>query len=130
MPVSRIDELLPAQPGDKLPPHADYVAMYKALGIIRNGLATNEFPSPPVGGGQGLGPWPERRSSPPQPSPTRGEEMSGSSSLPASKVLAPTTGSSAAVVRPAANRCWPTIRISRWQPAIWYFTRQRAPGIG
>ena len=127
MPVSRIDELLPAQPGDKLPPHADYVAMCKALGIIRNGLATNEFRplwrGPEEGGPLGNG-HPR-----PQPSPTRVREMSGSSSLPASKALAPTTGSSTAVTRPAASRCWPTIRTLAGSPAIWYFTRQKAPGI-
>jgi penicillin G amidase len=45
MPVSRIDELLPPQPGGKLPAHADYGAMYKALGVLPEKLAASSTPS-------------------------------------------------------------------------------------
>ena len=133
MPVSRIDELLPAQPGDKLPPHADYVAMYKALGIIRNGLATNEFPSPPVGEGPG-----ERgtvalatQSSPsPQPSPTRGEGdvwqflSAGIEGIGSNNWVV--NGSRTTSGKPLLAN---DPHLSLAAPAIWYFTRQRAPGI-
>ena len=34
MPVSRIDELMPPQPGDKLPPHSDYAALYKSIDAV------------------------------------------------------------------------------------------------
>ncbi|HNY45975.1 MAG TPA: penicillin acylase family protein, partial [Casimicrobium sp.] len=39
MPVSRIDELLPPQPGDKFPPHGDYAALYKSIGLIPQSVA-------------------------------------------------------------------------------------------
>jgi len=39
MPVSRIDELLPPQPGDKFPPHGDYAALYKSVGLIPQSVA-------------------------------------------------------------------------------------------
>ena len=35
MSVSGSTRLLPAQPGDKLPPHADYAAMYRQWGFLR-----------------------------------------------------------------------------------------------
>ena len=45
MPVSRIDELLPPQPGDKLPAHGDYAALFKALGVFSEKLAVTSSPA-------------------------------------------------------------------------------------
>ena len=105
MSVSRIDELLPAQPGDKLPPHADYAAMYKAMGLLKAPVAVVERTEPTVAdattwlsaGIEGIG--------------SNNWVVNGSRTVSGKPLLANDP------------------HLSLAAPAIWYFTRQKAPGI-
>ena len=103
MPVSRIDELLPAQPGDKLPTHSDYAGLYKSLDI----WPTAEAKTANVGssaepmflsaGVEGIG--------------SNNWVVNGSHTTSGKPLLANDP------------------HLSLAAPAIWYYTRQKAPGI-
>ncbi|MBL8311238.1 MAG: penicillin acylase family protein [Burkholderiales bacterium] len=105
MPVARIDELLPAQPGDTLPQHADYAARYKALGVLPSPVARMDRNESSVAnathwlsaGIEGIG--------------SNNWVVNGSRT---------TTGKPLLANDP---------HLSLAAPAIWYFTRQKAPGI-
>ena len=103
MPVSRIDELMPAQPGDKLPAHGDYAALYKSLDV----LPTTEPKTASVdastqlmflsAGIEGIG--------------SNNWVVNGGNTTSGKPLLANDP------------------HLSLAAPAIWYFTRQKAPGI-
>lgn len=105
MPVARIDELLPAQPGDTLPPHADYAARYKALGLLPSPVARMDRSEPSIAnathwlsaGIEGIG--------------SNNWVVNGSRTTSGKPLLANDP------------------HLSLAAPAIWYFTRQKAPGI-
>ncbi len=126
MPVSRIDELLPPQPGDKLPGHGDYVAMYKALDVLPQKLAAGSTPSPLAGEGWGEG------------VAARAKVVEQSTALTAELLfLSQGTdgiGSNNWVVNGSRTTTGKPLlandpHLSLAAPAIWYFTRQKAPGI-
>ncbi len=103
MPVSRIDQLLPAQPGDSLPAHADYAELYKSLDAL---------------------PSKEARAA------------SGDSSLEQMFLSAGTEGigSNNWVVNGSNTTSGKPLlandpHLSLAAPAIWYLTKQKAPGI-
>ncbi|MEO7254505.1 MAG: penicillin acylase family protein [Casimicrobium sp.] len=103
MPVSRIDELLPPQPGDRLPTHGDYAALYKSI----DALHTAEPKTASVdsstqlmflsAGIEGIG--------------SNNWVVNGSNTTSGKPLLANDP------------------HLSLAAPAIWYFTRQKAPGI-
>lgn len=103
MPVSRIDELLPPQPGDKLPPHGDYAALYRTLGILKTSTApiaaaqTTDNLLFLSAGTEGIG--------------SNNWVVNGSRTVSGKPLLANDP------------------HLSLATPAIWYFTRQKAPGI-
>ncbi len=137
MPVSRIDELMPPQPGDKLPTHGDYATLYSSLGVLPQKVAMRA-PLPPRGGGAG------------------GEGASAGSNQPATSNSVPLSpalshegrGSNllflSAGIEGVGSNNWvvngnntisgkPLLandpHLSLAAPAIWYFTKQKAPGI-
>ncbi len=100
MPFSRIDELLPPQPGDKLPPHGDYATLYRSLDALKpSAIATAAadnllFLS---AGTEGIG--------------SNNWVVNGSRTVSGKPLLANDP------------------HLSLAAPAIWYYTRQKAPGI-
>ena len=110
MPVSRIDELLPPQSGDKLPAHGDYAALYSSLGVLPVKVAMLT-PLPPRGGGVG----------------GEGDLLFLSAGIEG-------IGSNNWVVNGANTVSGKPLlandpHLSLAAPAIWYFTKQKAPGI-
>lgn len=103
MPVSRIDELLPAQPGDKLPTHGDYAALYKSIGV----LPTAEVKTASVDSSKEL------------MFLSAGIEGIGSNNWVVNGTHT-TSGKPLLANDP---------HLSLAAPAIWYFTKQKAPGI-
>jgi len=99
MPVSRIDELLPPQPGDALPAHGDYVALYKSLAVLppRPVKTASADPLFLAAGIEGIG--------------SNNWVVNGSRTTSGKPLLANDP------------------HLSLAAPAIWYFTRQKAPGI-
>ena len=103
MSVSRIDELLPPQPGDKLPAHGDYAALYKSIDVLPTTEAKTvsvNFSAEPmflVAGIEGIG--------------SNNWVVSGNNTTSGKPLLANDP------------------HLSLAAPAIWYFTRQKAPGI-
>lgn len=100
MPVSRIDELLPPQPGDKLPPHGDYAALYKSLDVLPPTAVTTATADNLLflsAGTEGIG--------------SNNWVVNGSRTVSGKPLLANDP------------------HLSLAAPAIWYFTRQKAPGI-
>ena len=103
MPVSRIDELLPPQPGDKLPVHGDYAAIYKAMDALKPSTVATAAKTAADNllflsqGTEGIG--------------SNNWVVNGSRT---------TTGKPLLANDP---------HLSLAAPAIWYFTRQKAPGI-
>ena len=103
MPVSRIDELLPPQPGDKLPVHGDYASMYKAMDALKpSTVATAAMAAADnllflSQGTEGIG--------------SNNWVVNGSRTTSGKPLLANDP------------------HLSLAAPAIWYFTRQKAPGI-
>ena len=100
MSVSRIDELLPPQPGDKLPPHGDYAALYTSLAALK-------VPSVATVAADDL------------PFLSQGSEGIGSNNWVVN-------GSHTTTGKPLLAN---DPHLSLAAPAIWYFTRQKAPGI-
>ena len=100
LPVSRIDELLPPQPGDKLPPHGDYAALYKSLDALKPASITTAAADNVLflsQGTDGIG--------------SNNWVVNGSRTVSGKPLL--------------AND--PHLALAA--PAIWYFTHQKAPGI-
>ena len=150
MPVSRIDELLPPQPGDKLPVHGDYAAMYKALGALPNAVATESSPSPLAGEGWGEGG--AARAKMIEQSTALTPELIGDKRVLISRTAGEGRkpnpvddlmflsadiegiGSNNWVVNGANTSSGKPLlandpHLSLAAPAIWYYTKQRAPGI-
>jgi len=100
MPVARINQLLPAYPGEAMPATADYAALFRGLGLDAGALQTA---------------WQRL----PEIAPLSGVEGVGSNNW----VVA---GSHSATGRPLlAND--PHLKLSA--PALWYFARLEAPGL-
>ena len=100
MPVARINQLLPAYPGETLPATADYAALFRGLGLAGGALQTA---------------WQRL----PEIAPPSGVEGVGSNNW----VVA---GSHTSTGRPLlAND--PHLKLSA--PALWYFARLEAPGL-
>lgn len=100
MPVARIDELLPAYPGEALPRTADYAALFRGLGLDAGGVQTA---------------WQRL----PEVAPPSGVEGVGSNNW----VVA---GSHTTTGAPLlAND--PHLKLSA--PALWYFARLETPGL-
>ncbi|MEQ1595391.1 MAG: penicillin acylase family protein [Casimicrobium sp.] len=100
MPVSRIDELLPPQPGDKFPPHGDYAAMYKAMGLIPQTLVAAARADHPLYlsfGTEGIG--------------SNNWVVNGANTVSGKPLLANDP------------------HLSLAAPAIWYYAKLKAPGI-
>jgi penicillin amidase len=109
LPMARINELMPPYPGEKPLPTADYVALYKSLGLAdaaAPGTTTLTSASPAVD------PFFERISS-------SGVEGLGSNNWVVG------AGKSATGHALLAND--PHLKLSA--PALWYFARLEAPGI-
>ena len=100
MPVARINQLLPAYPGETLPAAADYAALFRGLGLAGGAVQTA---------------WQRL----PEIAPPSGVEGVGSNNW----VVA---GSHTTTGRPLlAND--PHLKLSA--PALWYFARLEAPGL-
>lgn len=101
LPVSRIDELLPPQPGDKFPAHGDYAGLYQSLGVLKPApVAAVVVPDPLLflaAGTEGIG--------------SNNWVVNGSRTVSGKPLLANDP------------------HLSLAAPAIWYYTRQKAPGI-
>ncbi len=103
MPVSRIDELLPPQPGDTLPAHGDYASLYKSIDTLPTAEAkTASVDSSPElmflsAGTEGIG--------------SNNWVVNGSKTVSGKPLLANDP------------------HLSLAAPAIWYYTKQKAPGI-
>jgi penicillin amidase len=100
MPVSRIDELLPPQPGDKLPMHGDYAALYRSLDALPPTTVATAAADRLLflsAGTEGIG--------------SNNWVVNGSRTVSGKPLLANDP------------------HLSLAAPAIWYFTRQKAPGI-
>lgn len=100
LPRERIDELLPPYPGEQPLPAADYPALYRTLGLAKNGIAVS---------------W----SRLPDAAPPSGVEGVGSNNW----VLAPSRTTSGAPL--LAND--PHLGLTT--PALWYFVRLKLPGL-
>ena len=145
MPVARIDELQPPQPGDKLPAHGDYAAMYASLGVLPEKVAAIT-PLPPRGGGGDTivasgseGEGASARSNQPATSynrplsPALSHEGRGSNLLFLSAGIEG-IGSNNWVVNGSHTVSGKPLlandpHLSLAAPAIWYYTKQKAPGI-
>ena len=103
MPLSRINELLPAQPGDTLPTHGDYSALYKSFDVLPKAetKTASVNPSPEFmflsAGIEGIG--------------SNNWVVNGNNTMSGKPLLANDP------------------HLSLAAPAIWYFTKQKAPGI-
>lgn len=103
MPVSRIDELLPPQPGDALPKHGDYAALYKSIGVMPTAETKTANVEPLTdlmflsAGIEGIG--------------SNNWVVNGANTMSGKPLLANDP------------------HLSLAAPAIWYYTKQRAPGI-
>lgn len=100
LPVSRIDELLPPQPGDALPPHGDYAALYKSFDALKPSTVATAATDNLLflsQGTEGVG--------------SNNWVVNGSRTVSGKPLL--------------AND--PHLALAA--PAIWYFTHQKAPGI-
>ena len=103
MPVSRIDELLPPQPGDKLPAHGDYAALYTSMGVMPNAETRTVSVDPSTeltflsASVEGIG--------------SNNWVVNGSNTTSGKPLLANDP------------------HLSLAAPAIWYYTKQKAPGI-
>lgn len=119
LPVARIDELLPAQPGDRLPPHADYVALYRSLGLLA-----------PAGDTA-----PRTATAPAAAIATAAASLAATAELtPWLSAGVEGIGSNNWVVNGSRTASGKPLlandpHLSLAAPAIWYFTRQKAPGI-
>jgi len=100
MPRQRIDELLPPYPGEQALPAGDYPALYRSLGLAKNGTAVS---------------W----SRLPDQAPPSGVEGVGSNNW----VLAPSRTTTGAPL--LAND--PHLGLTT--PALWYFVRLKLPGL-
>ncbi len=103
MPASRIDELMPPQRGDTLPKHGDYASLYKAIGVI---------------------PIAETKTASVDPSTDLTFLSAGIEGI----------GSNNWVVNGANTKSGKPLlandpHLSLAAPAIWYYTKQSAPGI-
>ncbi len=152
MPVSRIDELLPPQPGDKLPVHGDYAALYKGLGVLPEKLAVT--PSPVARERVGVmavateSPSAEDEpiSTALTPEPTGDKRVllsrsagEGTKPKPVDDLMFLSAGiegigSNNWVVNGANTASGKPLlandpHLSLAAPAIWYYTKQKAPGI-
>ena len=114
LPGARIDELLPPPPETRLPKHADYQAFYARLGVYAQGGATpstsanaTRNPLAVAGGGGLIDPIPG------------GVDGVGSNNWVVH-------GQHSSSGKPLLAN---DPHLSLAAPAIWYFTRQRAPGI-
>jgi penicillin G amidase len=102
MPLARIDQLLPAQPGDTLAKHVDYAEMYGALGVLPVKIASLSSPEQETlfflsNGTEGIG--------------SNNWVVNGANT---------TTGKPLLANDP---------HLSLAAPAIWYYARLKAPGI-
>lgn len=100
LPVSRIDELLPPQPGDKLPPHGDYATLYKSLDALKPSTVATATADNLLFVSQGI-----------EGIGSNNWVVNGSRTVSGKPLL--------------AND--PHLALAA--PAIWYFTHQKAPGI-
>ena len=115
MPVSRIDELLPPQPGDNLPIHGDYAALYSSLGVLPAKVAVASAPSLAL-------------------IATAAEIAKPAEDLMFLSAGIEGIGSNNWVVNGANTASGKPLlandpHLSLAAPAIWYFTKQKAPGI-
>ena len=103
MPVSRIDELMPPQPGDKLPAHGDYAALYKSIDVLKTAETKNASVDSSTelmllsAGIEGIG--------------SNNWVVNGNNTTSGKPLLANDP------------------HLSLAAPAIWYYTKQKAPGI-
>lgn len=152
MPVSRIDELLPPQPGDKLPVHGDYGAMYKSLGALPEKLAVTTSPA----ARERVGLRADDKQSPPSHEDRFATALTPKPTGDKLVLLSRTTGEGtkpkpiddlmflSAGIEGIGSNNWvvngsntttgkPLLandpHLSLAAPAIWYYTKQRAPGI-
>jgi|688.fasta_scaffold08532_2 penicillin amidase len=109
--VSRIDQVLPAYPGDEHPPTRDYAALYRELGLAPADAArtASAMPTPLDSAWQALI----------DAAPPSGIEGSGSNNW----VLAGSRTTTGAPL--LAND--PHLGLSA--PALWYFARLKTPGL-